>query len=94
MHVAFVINTRERSQAHPTGYTTVYEDGQVRDQDALAQYSVVPEDGAAPLRVGTRDRSSFFQGAVGKVARSRRELAPAEVLEHYREMCPRPAACA
>jgi hypothetical protein len=89
LHVAFVINTKDRPQGYPTGYTKIYKDGQLRDQDALAQYSIVPTDGAAPLRVGTRDLSSYFQGAVGKVAVYDRELTPAELLARYEIMCGR-----
>ena len=89
VHVAFVINTKDRPQGYPTGYTKIYKNGELRDHDALAQYAIVPTDGAAPLRVATRDLSSYFEGAVGKVAVYDRELLPAELLGHYQMMCGR-----
>jgi Concanavalin A-like lectin/glucanases superfamily len=86
IHYALVINTVNRSKAYPTGYVKVFKNGRLRDQDALADYDIVPRDGSAPLRVGTRDFNSFFQGAVGKVALYTRELSGSLLAEHYRIM--------
>lgn len=88
IHYALVINITNVSNDYPTGYVKVYKNGQFRDQDALIDYSVVPRDGTAPLRVATQDLGSFFQGAIGKVAVYNRELTGAQLLKHYRAMVP------
>lgn len=89
---ALVINTVTRDAAHPTGYTKVFKNGRLRDQDSLSDYSIVPEEGTAPFRVGTRDLESFFQGAIGKVAVYDRELSPAQLLRHHTTMLPPPGS--
>jgi hypothetical protein len=48
--------------------TTIYKNGVERDSDLLSGYDIVPENGGAPVRIGTRDRNSFFQGAIARVA--------------------------
>jgi hypothetical protein len=92
IHYALVINTVKRSSSYPTGYTKVYKNGRLRDQDALADYGIVPRDGTAPLRIGTRDLNSFFQGAVGKVAVYNTEISGSRLLEHVRTMLSPPGA--
>ncbi|WP_457091679.1 hypothetical protein [Microvirga sp. P5_D2] len=47
---------------------------------------ITPEEGDAPLRVGTRDFRSFFKGAIGKVALYDYELSPDQVQRHYDAM--------
>lgn len=83
---ALVINTVDRSPQFPTGYVKIYKNGRLRDKDSLDDYDIVPADGSAPLRVGTRDKASFFVGAIGKVAVYDRELSAAQLLHHYRLM--------
>ncbi|QUQ64623.1 LamG-like jellyroll fold domain-containing protein [Kutzneria sp. CA-103260] len=65
-----LINPAAVSTTYPHGYTKIYRDGVLRDQDQL-QISgsvVTPRHGTAPFRVGTRDFASWFAGAIGKVA--------------------------
>jgi len=88
IHYALVINIKNVSSKYPTGYTKIYKNGQLRDQDALIDYSIVPRDGTAPLRVATQDLGSFFKGAIGKVAVYNRELTGAQLVKHYRAMVP------
>ena len=57
-----------------------------KDQDALISYQIVPRAGSAPFRAGTRDLSSFFQGAVGKIAFYNYELNEDKILSHSRKM--------
>jgi Concanavalin A-like lectin/glucanases superfamily len=94
IHYALVINTVNRSSAYPTGYVKVFKNGVLRDQDALVDFGIVPRDGSAPLRVGTRDLNSFFQGAVGKVALYTSELSATRLAEHYQTMLTGSAALA
>ena len=62
------------------------------DMDSLLEYwpdpttphLISPGDGDSPLRIGTRDFSSFFQGAVGKVAIYDHELTPQQIQSHTR----------
>jgi hypothetical protein len=39
---------------------------------------ITPEDGDAPVRIGTRDFNSFSQGAISRVAIFSRKLADSE----------------
>lgn len=48
------------------GRVSIYRDGRRRDSDSFD--GVRPGNGDAPLRIGTRQLSSYLQGAVGKVA--------------------------
>lgn len=86
LHVALVINTADTSPSYTTGYTKIFKSGVLRDQDALTTFSIVPSNGTAPLRIGTRDLGSFLQGAVGKVAVYDYELTPAQLAAHARVM--------
>ncbi|WP_261381502.1 LamG-like jellyroll fold domain-containing protein [Paenibacillus cremeus] len=86
IHYTLVINTVNKSSAYTTGYTKLYKNGVLRDQDRLSDYNIIPGNGTAPMRVGTRDFSSFFQGAVGKVAVYDYELTPDQLMAHYNNM--------
>jgi hypothetical protein len=86
IHYALVIHTRRVDTENPTGYVKVYKNGRLKDQDALVDYAVVPGDGTAPLRVGTRDLGSFFKGAIGKEAVYNHEVTADRLLRHYRSM--------
>jgi hypothetical protein len=87
IYVAIVINTINTSTAYPTGYVSIFKNGLARKTTALNQYNVVPGIGGAPLRVGTRDFASFFEGAIGKVAIYNYELSPSQTASHYAAMC-------
>lgn len=100
IHYVFVINTTPDDPSNP-GYTKIYRDGSNLgaktpwdDMDSLLEYwptpdtphLITPVDGSAPLRVGTRDFRSFFEGAVGKVAIYNYELSPDQIQRHYDAM--------
>ena len=96
LHYVLIINTSQASATpkYPTGYTKLYlvrmdNQNQLKvhkDQDALISYQIVPRAGSAPFRAGTRDLSSFFQGAVGKIAFYNYELNEDKILSHSRKM--------
>ena len=86
IYVAMVINTLNRSHDFPTGYVRIYKDGILRKTTALDQFHVVPESGSAPLRIGTRDLHSFFQGAIGKFAVYNYELNAIQLQSRVRAM--------
>ncbi|MGH2777779.1 MAG: LamG domain-containing protein [Actinomycetota bacterium] len=60
--------------------THIYRDGVLRDSDRYAD-TISPEHGTAPLRIGTRDFRSFFQGAIGEMRIWRRALTAEEVAD-------------
>ncbi len=64
--------------------TSIFRDGNQRDTDALSGYNtvIVPEHGTAPVRIGTRDRQSFFQGAISRVAIYGAPLSAAALRDH------------
>ena len=88
IHYVLVINTREKSEKYPNGYTKIYRDGVLKAQNDLNYRGtpITPTRGSAPFRVGTRDLGSFFEGAVGKVAVYDRELSAGRVGVHHRRM--------
>jgi Concanavalin A-like lectin/glucanases superfamily len=47
------------------------------------RWQIKPAHGAAPLRLGTRDRKSFLTGGLDEVAIYPRVLTAREILEHY-----------
>jgi hypothetical protein len=85
IHVAAVINTQS-SAAYPDGYVKIYKNGQLRDTDSLRDYAIEPVVGNAPLRIGTRDLNSFFQGAIAKFAVYDYELSAATLTQHMKAM--------
>ncbi len=62
--------------------TTIYRDGVKRDSDVYAG-KVTPHAGNAPLRIGTRDLNSFFQGEISEVRVWNRLLTDAEVADLF-----------
>lgn len=88
IHYALVINTNNKGGAFPNGYTKVYKNGVLRDQDDLSirGVTIVPERGDAPFRAGTRDFASWFEGAIGKIAVYDSELTPQQLSAHTAAM--------
>ncbi|WP_051367106.1 LamG-like jellyroll fold domain-containing protein [Hamadaea tsunoensis] len=86
IHYTLVINTTNVSGAYPTGYTKIYKNGVLRDQDSLQDYAIVPGNGTAPFRIATRDFASYFEGAIGKVAVYNYELSGTRIAAHYAAM--------
>jgi hypothetical protein len=65
---------------------SIWRDGTLRATTLLSQFNVTPENGTAPLRIGTRDKQSFFQGGIGKVAFYNKVLLPARITAHFDSM--------
>ncbi|WP_216207199.1 LamG domain-containing protein [Amycolatopsis aidingensis] len=84
IHYTLVINVDATSTEYPYGYTKLYRDGVLRDQDQMEIRGniITPENGTAPLRVGTRDFESWFAGAIGKVAVYDYELTAEQIAAH------------
>ncbi len=62
--------------------TYIYRDGVFRDSDVYTG-SIVPQAGLAPVRIGTRDLHSFFQGGIRRVRFWNRILTPIEIQDLY-----------
>jgi hypothetical protein len=87
IHYVLVINAK-KSGAYPHGYTKIYKNGDLRQQEHLVYRGtvIVPKRGHAPFRVATRDLSTFFEGAIGKVAIYTKELSEKRIKTHYSVM--------
>jgi concanavalin A-like lectin/glucanase superfamily protein len=62
--------------------TYLYRDGVPRDSDTYAG-TIVPRVGTAPLRIGTRDLHSFFQGEIREARIWNRRLNDNEIADLY-----------
>jgi len=60
----------------------IYKNGQLRNSHSY-QGIITPQSGTAPLRMGTRDFASFFQGALADIKVWNLPLTEAEVLALY-----------
>jgi hypothetical protein len=63
--------------------TYIYKNGEERDSDLLSGYDITPENGSAPVRIGTRDRNSYFQGSIARVAIYSTRLSESRIAAHY-----------
>ncbi|HEY3494228.1 MAG TPA: LamG domain-containing protein [Polyangiaceae bacterium] len=63
--------------------TYIFKNGDQRDSDLLSGYDITPRNGDAPVRIATRDRNSYFQGAVARVAFYDSRLGEARIAAHY-----------
>lgn len=87
-HLLLVINTVNVDSTYTTGYTKFYKNGVLRDKDKLSDYSIIPGNGTANLRVGAATLSSFFKGAIAKFAVWDFEPAATDILARYRLVVP------
>lgn len=77
-------------KTNPKAGVSIYKDGKLALSPAKSagalykSYDVMPAHGAAPLRLGTRDKKSFFTGAIDEVAIYPRVLTAREIAEHHR----------
>lgn len=71
----------------------IFRNGEKRDQDSLYDftYKVIPENGEAPVRMGTRSLWSFFRGRIDEVRFYDRAISDGEIRELYLE-CPETSA--
>jgi hypothetical protein len=75
IHVVGVVN--------PTTHrTAIYKNGALRHEDNYAGI-IEPGVGTAPLRIGTKDLSSFFVGAIGPLQVWNRALTAEEIRSFY-----------
>lgn len=72
----------------PNNTIKLYKNGILKDTDFFTDYNVIPENGTAPLRFGTRDFNSYYQGAIDDVRFYNRVLTDLEITELYSEINP------
>ena len=87
VHVVGVINSKKKGGDYPNGYVRIFRNGRlVNTRDLSSTVPITLGNGSAPLRIGTRDFASFFQGSIGKVALYDYEVASKRLLAHYKAM--------
>ena len=80
------VQTAGRYQIDAIPALLIFKNGVLRKTTPLSQFNVTPEPGDAPVRIGTRELTSFFKGAVGKFALYSRALTAAQLLKHVEKM--------
>jgi hypothetical protein len=69
---------------------SIYKNGVLRGSPATqkgalySSFDIMPESGTAPVRLGTRSKTSFFAGGLDEFAIYPRVLTATEVSDHYR----------
>jgi len=63
--------------------TKLYVNGTLIDTDPLSGYNIIMSNTAAPLRLGTADKSSFLKGSLSNVMIYNRPLTATEVTQLY-----------
>jgi len=58
---------------------SIYKNGQLRHSDSYASLTPAPQPGSAPLRIGSKDLSSYFKGAIGPIWIWNRPLSASEI---------------
>jgi hypothetical protein len=85
MMIGFEVDTTS-SQQYRTGWVSIFKDGVQRAEVGLDQFGVTPQSGPAPVRIGTRDLKSFFQGGIGDVAIFDHLIPTSDMQRLYRVM--------
>jgi len=73
----------------PNNRIEIFKNGESKDDDTFTSYSITPENGTSPMRVGTRDFNSFFKGAIDDIRVYNRILTQTEIMELYKEYNPK-----
>lgn len=88
MHLVAVFDLGDKTNAKAG--VSIYKDGKLAGSPATSPgalykaYDVSSVAGSAPLRIGTRDKKSFFTGAIDEVAVYPRVLTAREIADNYR----------
>jgi hypothetical protein len=82
------------SRANPKAGVSIFKNGALRGSPATqrgalySSFDIVPQAGNAPVRIGTRNSTSFFAGDIDEVAIYPRVLDAAEIAAHFRAARP------
>lgn len=85
MHVVAIFDLTPRD-AFPMGSVEIWRDGERKFRRGLDQHDTVMQDGPAPLRIGTRNLGSFYEGAVGKPTIYTHVLDEQRIRAHHQVM--------
>jgi hypothetical protein len=66
-----------------TTEVSIYKNGVLRHSDSYSSLASSPKGGAAPLRIGSKDLTSYFQGAIGPIWIWNRPLSSSEIQALY-----------
>lgn len=70
---------------YPKNSIKIYKNGILRDSDTFSSYDIIPQNGSAPLRIGTRDFASYFKGVLDDLRIYNRTLSQSEITALYNE---------
>ncbi len=70
-------------------YIYIYKNGVLRDKDDYTAGSIHPQNGKAPLRIGTVTKSSYIKGAMDDITIYNRSLTDTEIANIYNGNKPR-----
>jgi len=64
---------------YPNDQIRLYKNGVLQDTDTFSGYGIIPQNGAAPLRIGTRDFANYFKGCLDDLRIYNRVLTQSEI---------------
>lgn len=85
IHVVAIFNLHPQPN-YPLGTVEIWKNGVQRKLVSMTQHNTVMSNGTAPLRIGTRNLGSFFEGSVAKVAVYDHILSPSRINVHRHMM--------
>lgn len=68
---------------YPNNSIKIYKNAVLRDSDTFSSYDIIPQNGSAPLRIGTRDFASYFKGCLDDLRIYNRVLTQSEINALY-----------
>lgn len=63
----------------PNNAIKIYKNGVLKKTSTFSSYSITPQNGSAPLRVGTRDFANYFKGVLDELRIYNRVLTQSEI---------------
>lgn len=78
MHVVAVYD-------YPNDSIKIYRDGRHKSRSTFSSYTIIPRNGTAPLRIGTRDFASYFKGYMDDLKIYNRALRDQEIRMLFEE---------
>ncbi len=88
VHYVGIIDSRPHAVYGAQGYTRIYRDGVLINTDDILSWNITPENGTAPVRIGTSALGSFFQGRIAKFAIWDYEPSAAQIQSRYAKAAP------
>lgn len=70
---------------YPNNSIKIYKNSVLKDSDTFSSYDITPQNGTAPLRIGTRDFASYFKGCLDDLRIYNKVLTQSEINALYAE---------